>query len=517
MRLNLTLLTVLALLPLYTYAQDVYDPKKITEIKLYFKNPKWKQTLDSLKDDKKEERLKADMVLNGVKYPGVGVRYKGNSSYANVRKSGQVKLPLNIKVNFSDRLKKLPGGYTTLKLSNGFRDPSMVREVLAYEIARNYMPAPKANFAKVYVNDELLGVYTNAESIEGPFLDRFFGEHNGATIKADPNWTLSKPPKCPEGDKCSLNYLGEDTLCYNYLYEFSSPEAAQGLIKLTRTLQQTPKDIPQLMDVDQALWMLAFNNVMLNLDSYIGAFSQNYYLYVDSLGGFHPLIWDLNLAFGGFRLMNGGKRLNNAEMQNLHLFVHYKESFEKRPLVTKLLANNLYRKMYLAHCRTIYKDYLESGLYLQRAKEWQTFIEPHVKQDKYKLYPDKAFTASLTESVDASSETIPGIQPLMDGRRDALKEVPYLFIEEAAITKVQHQKTANKVKINIQATGAQQVWVFWRKGGVGLFKEQAANKTTEGMYELELDAGIQYYVVAEAERSATVSPVKAGLELYKAL
>jgi len=517
MRLNQTLLFLLALLPLGMDAQDIYDPKKITEIKLYFKNPKWKQTLDSLKDDKQEERMPADMVLNGVKYTGVGVRYKGNSSYANVRKSGQVKLPLNIKINHTDRSKKLPGGYTTLKLSNGFRDPSMVREVLAYEIARNYMPAPKANFAKVYVNDELLGVYTNAESIEGPFLDRFFGDHDGSMIKADPNWAMSKPPKCPESDKCSLNYLGEDTLCYRYLYEYDTPKAAQDLIKFTRTLQQSPKDVPQMVDVDQALWLLAFNNVMLNLDSYIGAFSQNYYLYLDSLGGFHPLIWDLNLAFGGFRLMNGGKRLNNDDMKNLHLFVHYKESNEKRPLVTKLLANNLYRKMYLAHCRTIYRDYLENGLYLQRAKEWQAIIEPHLKQDKYKLYPEKSFTTSLTESFDASGESVPGIQPLMDSRRDALKEVPYLFIEEATISKVQHQKTGNKVKINIQATGAQQVWVFWRKGGVGLFKEQAANKTAEGVYELELDAGVQYYVVAEGERSATVSPTKAGMELYKAM
>lgn len=512
-----TLIVLIALMPLFMQAQDIYDPKKLTEIKIYFKNPKWKATMDSLKDSKLELRLAADMVLNGVKYPGVGVRYKGNSSYANVRKSGQIKLPLNIKVNFTDKAKKLPGGYTTLKLSNGFRDPSFIREILAYEMARNYMPAPKANFAKVYVNDELLGVYTNTESIEGVFLDRFFGDHDGSTIKADPNWAMSKPPKCPESDKCSLNYLGEDTLCYKYLYEFNSPQAAQGLMKLTRTLERSANDVPKLMDVDQALWLLAFNNVMLNLDSYIGAFSQNYYLYQDSIGSFHPLIWDLNLAFGGFRLMGGAKRLTNDEMKNLHLFVHYKELNEKRPLVIKLLANNLYRKMYLAHCRTIYRDYLESGLYLQRAKEWQAFIAPHVKEDKYKLYPEKAFTASLTESVDASGEVVPGIQPLMDGRRDVLKAVPYLFVEEASIAKVQHQKTGNKVKISIQATGAQQVWVFWRKGGVGVFREQAANKIAEGQYELELDAGIQYYVVAEADRSVAISPVKAGMELYKVL
>jgi spore coat protein CotH len=138
---------------------------------------------------------------------------------------------------------------------------------------------------------------------------------------------------------------------------------------------------------------------MLNLDSYIGAFSQNYYLYLDSLGGFHPVIWDLNLAFGGFRLMNGNKRLNNEEMRNLHLFVHYKESNEKRPLVTKLLANNLYRKMYLAHCRTIYRDYLENGLYLQRAKEWQAFIAPHLKQDKYKLIVERDCYVHVFEAI----------------------------------------------------------------------------------------------------------------------
>jgi hypothetical protein len=32
-------------------------------------------------------------------------------------------------------------GYGTLKLANVYNDPSFVREVLSYEIARKYMPA----------------------------------------------------------------------------------------------------------------------------------------------------------------------------------------------------------------------------------------------------------------------------------------------------------------------------------------------------------------------------------------
>ena len=42
-----------------------------------------------------------------------------------------------------------------------------------------------------------------------------------------------------------------------------------------------PPVAEKVLDVDRALWMLAFNNVLVNLDSYSGAFRQNYYLYHD--------------------------------------------------------------------------------------------------------------------------------------------------------------------------------------------------------------------------------------------
>ncbi|MEZ4984854.1 MAG: hypothetical protein R2795_07430 [Saprospiraceae bacterium] len=38
------------------------------------------------------------------------------------------------------------------------------------------------------------------------------------------------------------------------------------------------------MDVDAALWMLAFNNVLANLNSYTGQYANNYYLYQASDG-----------------------------------------------------------------------------------------------------------------------------------------------------------------------------------------------------------------------------------------
>ena len=46
--------------------------------------------------------------------------------------------------------------------------------------------------------------------------------------------------------------------------------------------------------------MIAFDNVIVNLDSYIGGFKQNYYLYRDGTNRFNSTIWDLNESFGTF-------------------------------------------------------------------------------------------------------------------------------------------------------------------------------------------------------------------------
>ncbi|MFN6013490.1 MAG: CotH kinase family protein, partial [Flavobacteriales bacterium] len=111
----------------------------------------------------------ADSVrINGVVYDSVGVKYKGNSSYnANNNKN-----PLHIELDYVHGSYDYQG-YTDIKLQNGYQDPSMIREVLSYAILEQYMDCPKANFANVYINGTLRGVYSNAESIN----DKFNGDH----------------------------------------------------------------------------------------------------------------------------------------------------------------------------------------------------------------------------------------------------------------------------------------------------------------------------------------------------
>ncbi len=152
------------------FAQELYDTDRIPVIKIQFNTSDWSQKLDSLKSRGLKERLVAVVEIDGKRYDGVGVRYKGNSSYKNPRKRNKQKLPFNLKANHVNKDQRFEGGYETLKLGNVFMDPSFVREAVSYHIARKYMPAPKCNFAKVYINGDYIGLYSNVQSIDEKFL-----------------------------------------------------------------------------------------------------------------------------------------------------------------------------------------------------------------------------------------------------------------------------------------------------------------------------------------------------------
>ena len=93
------------------------------------------------------------------------------------------------------------------------------------------------------------------------------------------------------------------------------------LVDLCDVVSNNSNVISESIDVDRVLWMLAFNSVMVNLDSYSGVFAQNYYLYRDTSGRFNQIVWDLNMCFGGFPFLGSGisrlGSLTNANIQRL--------------------------------------------------------------------------------------------------------------------------------------------------------------------------------------------------------
>ena len=100
--------------------------------------------------------------------------------------------------------------------------------------------------------------------------------------------------------------------------------------------------------------------IELNLDSYNGRLCHNYYVYQDQEGIFQTIPWDMNLNFGGFRFVDEKTLLDVKKMQELSPMSNFKNP--KRPLISKLLANSMYRKIYIAHVRTILKENFSQNL-----------------------------------------------------------------------------------------------------------------------------------------------------------
>lgn len=499
---------------------DLFHLDSVVEVKIYFEEPAWHHILDSLKEDRKEERLKGKAYVNGTLYENVGVRFKGNSSYHSAEKRGEKKLPLNISF---EKDHKLPGGYNRLKLANGFRDPSFIREVLSYEIARKYLPAPKANFAKVFINDDYLGLYTSAEDVDKTFLKTHYGYHKGVMIKCDPDWRAERPDYCPEGDKASLMYLGEDSLCYNGLYELKSDSGWSQLIQLTKSLQQVDTQLERLLDIEQSLWMIAFNNVLVNLDSYVGAFSHNYYLYQDSFGMFHPILWDMNLSFGGFTLLTEKDILKTKDLQRFSLFTNY--SNEKRPLISKLLKNDLYRKIYVAHTKTILEENFFNGLFYDRVDSLLAFVDPLVQEDANKLYTYEDFVLNKDTTILADGSPIIGLKELIKERVAYLKEHQLMKRESPVIVDVKHNVIEEQnVQIEAKVDNATNVWLCHRsrpdeafsrvKMEDGVVTNTGSDHSKTWFYELPISNITEYYIIAEGEKAVILAPRRAAKEFF---
>lgn len=385
------------------FSQNFYDRATIQTIEIFFASSTWDAQLDAATAT--DTYIIADSVrINGISFDSVGVKYKGNSSYnANNNKN-----PMHLQLDYIKGSQDYQG-YRDVKLQNGYQDPSMIREVLSYAILEQYMDCPKANFANVYINGTLRGLYSNAESIN----EKFNGDHyyvaDQTMFKCNPTGGAG-PGTTVNPD---LKYINLDSSSYFNGYELKSSFGWNRLVDLINTLNNDFTNIETKIDIDRAIWMLAFNNVLVNLDSYSGAFRQNYYLSWDLNSRFVPTIWDLNMSFNGFPGGTGSGSGSSSldPMSN--------STSANHPLIKQIMANPMYKRMYMAHLRTIVQEIFANQTYLTMANGLRTTIDASVQADPYKFYTYTQYQSSLTTAVSGGGpggSSIPGIQTLMDGR-----------------------------------------------------------------------------------------------------
>ncbi len=499
-----------------------YNVNAIQKIELQFAQADWDYILDTANLSGGDRYVFAEWVkINGVLIDSVGVKYKGNSSYDSAYK----KNPLHIALDeFKDNNYQ---GYTDIKLSNAYADPSMIREVLSYHILGNYMDCPKANFVQLYINGKHIGVYSNDESINKKFCAAKFGSSGNTFVKCNP--TILPTPAI----KSNLKYINADSNSYYNYYELKSKKGWNDLVKLCDTISNYATNIENNVDMDRAIWMLAFNNVFVNLDSYSGAFSQNYYLYKDNNNRFLPIVWDLNMSFGAFpfvgNLNTSMGTLSVTNMQQLSPTIHATDAYW--PLINAVMNNAVYKRKYVAHMRSILNEFFANNAYVTLANQMQALIDTAVLADSNKFFSYSQFQNGLTTNSVFGTYLVPGISNLMTTRTTYLKSladftaIPPNISNVTANTSTPVLNTTISVTATVSNATSSSVSFYYRFSKFkrftevkmyddGLHNDGAASDNVFGVNVSFTSATMQYYIYAENTLAGIFAPERAEHEFY---
>ncbi len=497
-------------------SQSFYDQNKIQEVKIYFDYQNWDYRLDTAKAGKENYILSTYCLINGVRFDSIGVKYKGNSSYRNT----YVKNPLHIKLDWVIGSQDYEN-YTSLKFGNNAYDPSVVREVLSYDILSNYMDCPKANYISVYINDTYLGLYSNVEAINKKFCNEHFNSSDHVFAKGNPD-------RPSNNSTSNLVYANKDSASYYIYYGMENGYGWYKLIALMDTLKNNANALPKIMDIDRALWMHAFNSTFSNYDSYTGSFSQNYYLYEDDFGRFLPIVWDLNMSIGGFPGNFGGA--GGATLDKMPFFNG--ETNAARPLIQKILQNPRYKKMYTAHIRTFCKEFIANKEYQNITKRLQSLIDSTVQTDLNSLTTYSAFQTSLTAAISSGGVpggSAPGINTLMDARLSYFNTINEF---KATPPKIENITVSNSspnvydtVWVSAKITDVNYTYIGFRNNRYdifiknemfddGLHHDGQANDGIFGGYIYLESKKTQYYIYAENNLAGQFSPERAEYEYH---
>lgn len=251
-------------------ADDLFDPDVVHDVLLTVHARDW---LDLRENHRENTYDPADLRWRGLVVRNVGIRSRGTGSRS------PVKPGLRVDFNrYSEAQEFL--GRKSIVLDNHVQDPSMLKERLTMRFFSEMgIPAPRTAYARLFVNDALVGLYSIVESVDKKFLTRHFGENDGYLFE----FTYTDP--------YGFEYVGPDLERYAELFaprthEFESMFTLYWPIReMTWTFSETPagrfaEASSQFMDLHVFLKHVAVESFVADNDGLLGNWGMNnFYLY----------------------------------------------------------------------------------------------------------------------------------------------------------------------------------------------------------------------------------------------
>lgn len=328
----LLLLGTLLLLPAPVRAQtadDLFNAAAMQRVDLLMNSQDWAKLKENFQEN---TYYPADLRWNGQAVRNVGIRSRGLGS----RSATKPGLRVDFDRYASDQAFL---GLKSLVLDNLTQDPSGVRESVTMRFyARMGIPAPRESFTRLYVNDQLIGLYAIVESIDKDFLARTFGEIDGDTQNDgylfEYNYIVGAPWR--------FEYLGGDLAPYAERFDAKTKEnksdaekwgPIEELVRLSNetSAEALPGALESRLDLPAFVRYLAAQNFVAEPDGFTGYDGMNnFYFYRLENDTKHVcLAWDEDNAF---------------ETADFSLTTRHDENV----LVRKLLGSGAWRAQYFA-------------------------------------------------------------------------------------------------------------------------------------------------------------------------
>jgi hypothetical protein len=251
--------------------------------------------------------------------------------------------------------------------------------VLYLDIAREYIPALRANFSRVAINGESWGLYVNQQT--------FSKEAEGELFKSSRGTRWKSPNNSVGG---GFSYLGEDIELYRKWYEMKGKDnliAWRALVHATKVLNETPAEqleaaLAPVMDVDKVLRFLALDIALANGDGYWND-GSDFNVYLTEKGQFLATPHDANEGFRG----RGANAAQPDPLVNL--------TDTNKALRHKLLAVPVLRDRYLRHVGDIADKWLDWNRLGPIVDRYRKLIAEDVARDTRKHETLDAFEAGI--------------------------------------------------------------------------------------------------------------------------
>jgi len=233
-------------------------------------------------------------------FPGVGIKIKGgcgSSRDLGGKASFKVDLEWDDEAVFGCPAERRLLGEKHFTFNNGVQDQSASHERIGYSYFRDAgLPTPRMAHVRIFVNDELWGLYQHVETIDRRFLSRWFETSDGMMYEGT-YWcdliSNNLPPTDDDDSACLTREFSPDSC------DTVEPGADPLDYALLRAMIEEVEALPNggfypaitgIFDFDTFLTTWAVESVIGHWDNYAFSIMNNYRVYHDPTTGLWTLI-----------------------------------------------------------------------------------------------------------------------------------------------------------------------------------------------------------------------------------